>query len=76
VVFTPSSDLDEYLQDGVEGLRIATATPDDLAEGLTRAWSLVQHGHWDELSRAARLRARTRFDHRVFGRSLRSFLGL
>lgn len=76
VVFTPSSDLDEYLQDGVEGLRIGTATPDDLAEALTRAWSLVRHGHWDELSRAARLRARTSFDRRAFGRSLRSFLGL
>jgi glycosyltransferase involved in cell wall biosynthesis len=76
LVFNPSSDLDQYLGDGKEGIRISEPTVECLVEGLTRAWELIQNGHWDEFRHSARQRAHASFDCVRYGSALRAFLGL
>lgn len=76
VMFTPNGDLDEYLQDGLDSVRIPAPTSECLVEGLARAWALVQQGRWEGMSRAAAGRAPVSFDCRLFGSSLRKFLGV
>lgn len=76
VMFTPNGDLDEYLQEGLDSVRIAVPTSACLVDGLARAWALVQQGRWEGMSRAAAERARERFDCRLFGSPLRRFLGV
>ena len=75
ILFNPSSDLDEYLKDGVEGIRINAPTVECFADGLKRAWTLLQNGCWEDLRRAARNRAHASFDLQVYANSLRDFLG-
>lgn len=76
VMFNPTGDLDEYLHDGVEGIRICAPTLDCLLLGLRRAWELLQNGCWEKLRHSARQRARASFDCLIYANPLRTFLGL
>jgi hypothetical protein len=74
MVFNPNSDLEEYIRDNFEGIRINSPTVESLVDGLRRAWESLQNGRWKEMRALARERALTSFDCLSYASSLRSFL--
>ncbi|MFY1699785.1 MULTISPECIES: glycosyltransferase [unclassified Solwaraspora] len=65
VLLNYTSDLADYIHDGVEGLVLAGNGPDDVRRGVERALGL-DDTDWATMSRAARSRARRSFDHRAW----------
>ncbi|TAL17294.1 glycosyltransferase [bacterium] len=73
VIANITSDLGDYLHDGVEGLVCRDHSPEGFAEALSRAMALSAR-ELDEMSAAARKRAEDSFDFRNFAKPLAAFL--
>ncbi len=74
VILNLTSDLGEYVRDGVEGVWCAVPTVDALADALRRALSLSALKR-TEMSQAARRAAERVFDFRNYAGQLSDFLG-
>jgi glycosyltransferase involved in cell wall biosynthesis len=73
IIANPTSDIADYVRDGIEGILLADHSPAAFVDGVRRALTLplVQK---EAMRRNARLRAETSFDFRVFVEKLRSFI--
>jgi glycosyltransferase involved in cell wall biosynthesis len=76
IIFNPNSDLDEYIRDNFEGIRINSPNVESLVGGLKRAWESLQNGRWREMRTLARQKALASFDCLTYASSLRTFLRL
>jgi glycosyltransferase involved in cell wall biosynthesis len=72
VLLNYTGDLADYIVDGREGIVLAGSTAADVAEGLARAL-ILEDRHWQEMSRAARERARC-FDYRTWTPAVSDFM--
>ena len=73
VICNLTSDLGEYIHDGVEGIVCADYSTDAFAAALERALALTPQQR-TEMRKAAREQAERSFDYRVYADSLLSFL--
>jgi glycosyltransferase involved in cell wall biosynthesis len=73
VIANITSDLGDYLLDGVEGLVCLDHSPEAFAEALGRALALSA-GELDAMRAAARKRAEDSFDFRKYAQPLAAFL--
>lgn len=74
IICNITSDLGQYVHDGLEGIVCRDHTPDGFAEGLRRALALspVRRG---DMRRAARKQAEESFDYRRYAKPIGAFLG-
>jgi glycosyltransferase involved in cell wall biosynthesis len=73
VICNLTSDLGEYIHNGVEGLVCHDHSPDAIADAIERALSMTPM-QFSEMRQAARAQAECSFDYRVFVEPLRAFL--
>jgi glycosyltransferase involved in cell wall biosynthesis len=73
VLLNHTSDLNQYIVDGREGIVLAGPTADDVADGLRAALAL-DDAAWLRMSGAARVQARVSFDYRGWVPAVADFL--
>jgi glycosyltransferase involved in cell wall biosynthesis len=73
VITNPTSDIAEFVRDGIEGILLTDHSPAAFVAGVKRALTLSL-AKKDAMRRNARLRAEASFDFRVFVEKLRSFI--
>lgn len=73
VIANPTSDIAEYVRDGIEGILLADHSPAAFVEGVKRAFSLP-HTQKEAMRRNARLRAECSFDYRGYVEKLGTFI--
>ena len=73
VIANPTSDIAEFVRDGIEGILLTDHSPAAFVAGVKRALTLPR-SQKDAMRRNARLRAETSLDFRVFVEKLGSFI--
>ena len=73
VITNSTSDISEFVRDGIEGILLTDHSPAAFVAGVKRVLSLPL-AQKDAMRRNARLRAETSFDFRVFVKKLGSFI--
>lgn len=73
VIVNPTSNIAEFIRDGVEGILLTNQSPSAFVDGVKRAIALTK-AQKEAMRRNARLRAEISFDYRGYVKQLSAFI--